>query len=98
MGLEQAIAVGLALPCLSRLAFHRMLALDVGPDTFPEVHRILEERFRDLCQGQFLDLAFQGCLPTLEEYLAMAWLKTGVLLGVACEVGVVVSKGDPGRI
>ena len=36
-----------------------MLALDVGPDTVLEVHLILEERFRDLRQGQFLDPAFQ---------------------------------------
>ena len=62
------------------------------PDTVQEVHRIFDERFRDLCQGQFLDLAFQGRLPTLEEYLTMVRLKTGVLLGVACEVGAVVAQ------
>ena len=66
-GVEQAINVGLALSCLSRLAFRRMLALDVCPDTAQEVPRIPEERFRDFCQGQFLDLAFQGRLPTIGE-------------------------------
>ena len=96
--MERAINVGLALSCLSRLAFRRMLALDVSPDTVQEVPRILEERFRDLYQGQFLDLSLQRRLETLEEYLTMARLKTGVVLGVACEVGVVVAKAGPGCI
>ena len=94
-GVEQAIDAAQALSSYSQRAFLRMLEQGSCADTIPEAQRILEERFRDVCQGQFLDLAFRRRLPTLEEYLTMVWLKIGLLLGVAREVGAVVAQAAP---
>jgi len=44
----------------------------------------------DLCRGQYMDIHFQTLMPSLEEYLEMVRLKTGVLLGTACEIGALV--------
>jgi geranylgeranyl diphosphate synthase type I len=90
-GVDQAINAGLALSCYARLALHGMLERGVSPGTFLEIQRLLERTVIDLCRGQYLDIHYQSELPTLEQYLEMVRLKTGVLLGAACETGALVA-------
>ena len=90
-GVDQGINVGLSLSCYSRLALHQMLEEGVPPRTVLEVHQLLEETAVDLCRGQYLDLDFRDRIPSLEEYREMVRLKTGVLLGTACQVGALVA-------
>jgi len=89
-GQGQALNGGLALSCFARLALH-------AGDSSPEVHRLLEWTVIDLCRGQYMDLRFQDLIPSLEEYLEMVRLKTGVLLGTACEVGALVAGAEGKR-
>lgn len=96
-GVDQAINGGLALSCYARLALHGMVERGVSPGTVLQVHRLLEETVIDLCRGQYLDLDFRNRLPTLVEYLEMVRLKTGVLLGAACEVGAIVAGAQHKR-
>lgn len=91
-GTDQALNGGLALSCFARLALHVN-----GDGSPPEVHRVLEWAVIDLCRGQYMDLHFQTLTPSLEEYLEMVRLKTGVLLGTACEVGALVAGADGKR-
>ena len=95
-GVDQAINAGLALSCYARLALHGMAERGVSPGTFHEIQRLLEHTVIDLTRGQYLDIHFQQAMspvsiPTLGDYLEMVRLKTGVLLGTACEVGAMVA-------
>lgn len=102
-GVDQAINAGLALSCYARLALHGLPEQGVSPGTFLEVQRLLEHTVIDLCRGQHLDIHFQQALsqesvPKLDEYLEMVRLKTGVLLGVACEVGALIAGVSDQRV
>lgn len=55
------------------------------------VCRLLEKTVLDLCRGQHLDLLYRTERPSLEQYLEMVRLKTGVLLGAACESGAIIA-------
>jgi geranylgeranyl diphosphate synthase type I len=96
-GVDQAINGGLALSCYARLALHGMLERGVSPGTILEVHKLLERTVVDLCRGQYLDLDYRTERPSLEQYLEMVRLKTGVLLGAACEVGAIVAGAQDMR-
>ncbi len=92
-GTEQALNGGLTLSSFARLALQ-----DMGAGyLFWEIHRLLELTVIDLCRGQYMDLEFQQRAPTLEEYLEMVRLKTGVLMGTACEVGALVASAEGKR-
>ena len=90
-GVNQALNGGLALSCYARLA---LSGLAHG---YVETHRLLEKAVIELCRGQYMDIEFQGRMPTLDEYLEMVRLKTGVLMGTACEVGAVVAGAESKR-
>ena len=90
-GVDQALNAGLALSCYARLA---LSGLDHG---YVETHRLLEQTVIELCQGQYRDIEFQQRTPSLDEYLEMVRLKTGVLMGTACEVGALVAGADGKR-
>lgn len=90
-GVDQAINAGLALTCYARLALHGMADEGVSQGTILEVHHLLEETVLDLCLGQHLDLHYRTERPSLEQYLEMVRLKTGVLIGAACEIGALVA-------
>ncbi len=90
-GVDQAINAGLALTCYARLALHGMTNEGVSRGTILEVHRLLEETVLDLCRGQQQDVHYRTERPSLEQYLEMVRLKTGVLLGAACETGAIVA-------
>lgn len=47
----------------------------------------MEHAVIDLCRGQYLDLHFLETLPSLADYREMVRLKTGVVIGAACQVG-----------
>ena len=101
-GMDQAINAGLALSSYSRLALLGMVEQSVPSSIVTEVYRLLERTVIDLCQGQYLDLHLQQVwwanhIPTVDEYLAMAELKTGALLGTVCEVGAIVAGATDKR-
>jgi len=93
---DQAINAGLALTCHARLALHGMASEVVAQGTILDVHHLLEETVLDLCRGQHLDLHYRTERPSLEQYLEMVRLKTGVLLGAACETAALVA-GTPNK-
>jgi geranylgeranyl diphosphate synthase type I len=102
-GVDQAINAGLALSCYARLALHGILERGVSPGTFLEVQRLLEHTVIDLCRGQYLDIHFQretspGSVPSIDDYMKMVRLKTGVLLGAACQVGALIAGAPEKRV
>jgi geranylgeranyl pyrophosphate synthase len=69
----------------------------VSQGTILEVHHLLEKTVLDLCRGQHLDLHYRTERPSLEQYLEMVRLKTGVLIGAACEIGAFVAGAPEKR-
>lgn len=94
-GVDQALNAGLTLSAYSRLAFHGMLAAGSPAELTLRVDDLLERGVIDLCRGQYMDLHFQRVPPSLEEYMEMVRLKTGVLMGLSCEVGALVAGQSP---
>ena len=102
-GVPQAINAGDALFALSRLALYR-LATDQNesdPDA-PDARQILElMRIYDqtclaLCEGQYLDISFEGRLDvSVSEYLEMIELKTASLMAAGVEAAAILASQDP---
>lgn len=84
-GIGQAILAGDALLAAA------MELLNAG-----EPIRVLVRTLLELCEGQSADLAFEGRGEVgLAECLRMAELKTGALLGAACQLGALAAGAPP---
>jgi geranylgeranyl diphosphate synthase type I len=100
-GVPQAINAGDALFALSRLALYRLTAAD-GSDEAPDPQQVLDlmklydETCLALCEGQYLDISFEGRLDvTVEEYLEMIDLKTASLMASGVEAAAILASRDP---
>ena len=90
-GMAQAINAGDALLIVS----HQALA-EVEPRLVPEIAvqalALLDRTCRDLCEGQYLDLAWEAFpAVSVEEYLAMVERKTARLFECAAKLGALCS-------
>jgi geranylgeranyl diphosphate synthase type I len=93
-GIPLAINAGDALFALSRLALYRLM------DGFSD-HRVLElmkvydETCLALCEGQYLDIAFERRADvTVDAYLEMIGKKTAALLGASVRAGAILATDD----
>ena len=78
------------------------LLLPTPASLLPEVIRIFNKTAAEVCEGQQLDMNFEGYETVAEEeYIQMIRLKTAVLLGLALQLGALLagaSKEDVQRI
>ena len=93
-GIPLAINAGDALFALSRLALYRLM------DGFSD-HRVLElmktydETCLALCEGQYLDIAFERRADvTVDAYIEMIGKKTAALLGASVKAGAILATDD----
>ena len=93
-GIPLAINAGDALFALSRLALYRLM------DGFSD-HRVLElmkvydETCLALCEGQYLDISFEGRTDvTVDAYMEMIGKKTAALLGASVRAGAILATDD----
>jgi len=94
-GVPQAINTGDGLFTIAHLALHRLADAGVAPEVTVEVLRRFGSTILTLCEGQFLDLSYEGNLRiTEDDYLAMIRRKTAVLLGASTELGALVGGAD----
>ena len=100
-GVPQAINAGDALFALSRLALYRLATHENDPDA-PDARRVLElmriyyQTCLALCEGQYLDISFEGRLDvTVDEYLQMIDLKTSALMAAGVETAATLASQDP---
>jgi geranylgeranyl diphosphate synthase type I len=100
-GVPQAINAGDALFALSRLALYRLAAQEGEADA-PDERQVLElmkiydQTCLALCEGQYLDISFEGRLDvTVEEYLQMIELKTAALMAAGVEAAATLASHDP---
>jgi geranylgeranyl diphosphate synthase type I len=95
-GADQAINAGLALSCYARLALRGGPLSPLDEHHVFLAHGLLEHAVVDLCEGQYMDLDMARREPAMDEYTVMVRLKTGVLLGAACEIGALIGHADAG--
>jgi geranylgeranyl diphosphate synthase type I len=61
-----------------------------------ELMRIYDQTCLALCEGQYLDISFEGRLDvTVEEYLEMIELKTASLMASGVEAAAILASRDP---
>jgi len=94
-GLAQGINTGDGMFVVAHLALHRLAQTGTPATTVLDVLRRFDETILKICEGQFLDLSYEGDLQIDEAaYLAMIERKTAVLLAAAAELGALVGGAD----
>lgn len=93
-GVPQAINTGDAMDIIANLS---LLDLDgsVRPEMLVEIVRLFNETVIELCEGQYLDMDFQGRGDvSVGEYVAMVSGKTAALIEAATAIGAMVATED----
>jgi geranylgeranyl diphosphate synthase, type I len=95
-GLAQGINAGDGMFVLAHLAIHRLSATAVPAERTLAVLRRFDEVILHVCEGQFLDISFEGDLTiSPDDYLAMIGRKTAALIAGSCELGAMVAGAPP---
>lgn len=94
-GLAQGINTGDGMFAVAHLALHRLPDAGVIPEVALEIMRRFDQTILVICEGQFLDLSYEGNLEITEaDYLAMISRKTAALIAAAAGLGAIVGGAD----
>lgn len=94
-GLAQGINAGDGMFAIAHLAMHRLSETGIAADVVLEVLRRFDETILTICEGQYLDLSFEGNLSIQEDdYLAMIGRKTAALIAAATGLGAIAGGAD----
>jgi geranylgeranyl diphosphate synthase type I len=94
-GQAQAINAGDSMHALARLALFRLEGRGVARERVLRAAHILDETCLQLCEGQYLDIRYEGCLGIgVEDYLRMIGDKTAALIEASLHLGALVGAGD----
>jgi geranylgeranyl diphosphate synthase type I len=94
-GLAQGINVGDGMFTLAHLAVHRLADTGLPATTVLDVLRRFDEAILTICEGQYLDLSYEGRLDIDEAgYLAMISRKTAALFAASTGLGAIVGGAD----
>jgi len=94
-GLAQGINTGDGMLIVAHLAVHRLSEVGVPAEIVLEVIRRFDETILTVCEGQFLDLSYEGDLRISEaDYLAMIGRKTATLVAAASGLGAIVGGAN----
>ncbi len=94
-GLAQGINVGDAMFIVAHLAIHRLSEVGLPAQLVLDVLKHFDETILLLCEGQYLDLSYEGDLSIDEhDYLAMISRKTAALIAGATGLGGMVGGAD----
>jgi geranylgeranyl diphosphate synthase type I len=97
-GLAQGINTGDGLLIVAHLAVHRLADAGAPPEVTLEVLRRFDQTILTVCEGQFLDLSYEGDLRIGEaDYLSMISRKTAALVAAASGLGAIVGGADAAR-
>lgn len=91
-GEAQAINAGDAVYALAHLALLRLKEMSLAPEKFAHSLKILDEACLRLCEGQYLDIAYESRTDiTIEDYLDMIAKKTAALMAASTCLGVLIA-------
>ncbi len=90
-GIPQAINAGDGLFTLSRMALLRLQQRGVGSEVILQAVTLFDRAILEICEGQHLDLSFEGRLDLEEEvYISMIARKTAALIEASLCLGALV--------
>ncbi len=93
-GLPHGVNVGDAMLVLARLALARLSDRGTDTDTVVAAMDILDQTCLALCQGQYLDMAYEGRLDVKEDsYVQMIGAKTAALIAASTQLGALIAEG-----
>ncbi len=95
-GLAHGINVGDTMLVVARQALAKLSELSIPASTVLAAMDILDHTLSQLCQGQYLDIAYEGQLDVSEgAYLEMIGAKTAALFAASTELGALLgAAGD----
>jgi geranylgeranyl diphosphate synthase type I len=95
-GLPLALNAGDGMFSLAHLAFFRLPAQGVSPESTLRILHVFEETCLALTEGQYMDMSFEDRQQvSVDEYFRMIAGKTGALLAAAPEIGALVAGASP---
>lgn len=94
-GLAQGINAGDGMFVIAHLAIHELAARGIPAEVVLEILRRFDQTILTICEGQYLDLSFEGNLRISEaDYLAMIGRKTAALIAAAGGLGAILGGAD----
>ena len=94
-GVPHAINVGDGMHVMANLAALRLNELNVTHSKIVDVIGILNRTVMDLCEGQYLDMSFEGRTDvTTDMYLEMISRKTAALIEASTFIGAVLATNN----
>ncbi|MCG8351654.1 MAG: polyprenyl synthetase family protein [Chloroflexales bacterium] len=94
-GLAQGINAGDGMLIIAHLSLHRLVDQGIPADVSLRVLQRFDQTILTICEGQFLDLSYEGDLRiTEDDYLAMIQRKTATLIASAAELGSIVGGAE----
>jgi len=98
-GQAQAINAGDAMLALARLSLLRLGEQGVPPVRVLRASRLLDETSLKLCEGQHLDISYEGRLDvSVADYLEMIGGKTAALFECSLKLGALVGSAEEALI
>lgn len=98
-GRAHAITAGDAMFSLAHQAVWSLAGSGATPAEMATVGCLLDETCLRLCEGQYLDVEFEGKLSvSTEAYLIMIQGKTGALIQAACQAGALLGGGSDAQV
>ena len=94
-GLPQGINTGDGMFVIAHLAIHQLAEAGVPAEVALEILKRFDQTILAICEGQFLDISYEGNLAISEaDYLAMISRKTAALIAAATGLGAIVGGAD----
>lgn len=94
-GIPQAINTGDGLFSLARLGLWQIVDAGISPQVVVRLAALLDRTCLELCEGQFLDMRYEGRRDiTVEMYLEMIGRKTAALMACSTEMGAQLGAPD----
>jgi geranylgeranyl diphosphate synthase type I len=95
-GMPHGINAGDGMFVLAHLAVQRLCDVGLPAERVLHIMRRFDRIILSICEGQYLDMSFEGN-PTIGEadYLAMIERKTALLVAACCELGATAAGASP---
>jgi len=98
-GVAQAVNAGDGMFALAHVALDRLSEVGVDSQPVLAATRLLDRASLRLCEGQYLDLAFEQRLDvSCADYLTMVHGKTAALMAAAAGSGALVGQAPPAAV
>jgi geranylgeranyl diphosphate synthase type I len=98
-GIPQAVNAGDGMFALAHVALSRLSETGVDAQRVLAATRLLDTASLRLCEGQYLDLAFEERLDvSCADYLTMVGGKTAALMAAAAGSGALVGEASPNAV